>query len=131
MGMSNPKAAEFLEQLLAAQKMIKSQSVQQTVSSQVKSSGEVHAVSENTVQLPKHISSEQFGSINVQFTHTRNLGNYESAKISIGVSVPIGPEVPDWYAEEFNKKYQFISKTIEAAMEKEMVAINEYLAKRG
>jgi hypothetical protein len=128
--MSNPKATEFLEQLLAAQN-VKAQSVQQTISSQVKSSGEVETVSEKTVEMPRHISAEQFGTLSVQFTHTRNLGNYESAKVSIGVSVPIGPEVPDWYAQEFNKKYEFVSKTIEAAMEKEMVAINEYLDKRG
>ena len=40
----------------------------------------------------------------MDYSTTINLGNYESAKVSIGMSIPVGKEVPNMSFEQFSPK---------------------------
>lgn len=123
---------ELLKNLLAKSKNIKSEPVVASVSTEYKEpSQEKHVVTEKSEELARQVLAEPFGSLYVNFSHTIPMAPYESVKISVGLSIPIGLEVPEWYAEEVSGKYKMATQKIEEMMEKELKSIDEFKKKRG
>lgn len=66
----------------------------------------------------------------MDYSTTINLGNYESAKVSIGMSIPVGKEVPKKYLKKVEKAHEFARSFIEERVSKEVNEIQEYLKKK-
>jgi|SRR6185312_1372798 len=64
----------------------------------------------------------------VDYSHTIPMRPYESAKISIGLSIPIGVEIPKDLEERIAETYKYASAFIDVRMEEEIRGINEYVA---
>jgi len=124
---------ELLKSLLSKGKNLKSEPVVANVSSQYKEANqESHTVvSEKSEEIARPVMSDAFGSLYVNFSHTIPMAAYESVKISVGLSIPIGLEVPEWYADEVFNKYKMATQKIEEMMEQEMKAIDDFKKKRG
>jgi hypothetical protein len=54
---------------------------------------------------------------------------YESAKVSVGLSIPIGIELPEWYVKDIHAAHEFATKFIEEKIGKEVESINKFLKK--
>jgi hypothetical protein len=64
----------------------------------------------------------------VDYSHTIPMRPYESAKISVGLSIPIGKQVDESMKAKIDEVYQYASKYIEDKMGKEVAEIQKYLA---
>ena len=64
----------------------------------------------------------------VDYSHTIPMRPYESAKISVGLSIPIGKQVDAEMKAKIDETYQYASKYIEEKMGKEVAEIQKYLA---
>lgn len=64
----------------------------------------------------------------VDYSHTIPMRAYESAKISVGLSIPIGKQIDDSMKSKIDDVYQYASKYIEDKMSKEVSEIQKYLA---
>lgn len=64
----------------------------------------------------------------VDYSHTIPMRAYESAKISVGLSIPIGKQIDDSMKSKIDEVYQYASKYIEDKMGKEVAEIQKYLA---
>lgn len=62
----------------------------------------------------------------MDYSHTVNLGNYESAKISIGVSGPVGTELPKDLEEKIAQTYGRLSKILEDRMTVEVNGVRQF-----
>jgi len=62
----------------------------------------------------------------MDYSYTKNLGNYESAKISIGVSVPVGVEVTGEDIAKIEKAKGTGMKLLEKFMGEEIVALDNW-----
>ena len=54
--------------------------------------------------------------VNVLYSITKNMGNYESCKISVGLTLPC-------YVEEIDDAYSFVSDWVEEKISKELESI--------
>jgi len=63
----------------------------------------------------------------MDYSHTVNLGKYESAKVSVGVSVPVGKEIPKSIMDNINKTHDQITEYIEARIGKEISELKQYV----
>lgn len=93
-----------------------------------------HKVSgeETLVRDEKQIINEQFFSkeppkIWMDYGITKNLGNYESLKFNVGVSVPVGKPIPEELTEEIKKAYDYASTIIGKVVEAELSKTVELL----
>jgi len=64
----------------------------------------------------------------VDYSHTIPMRPYESAKISVGLSIPIGKQIDESIRTKIDEVYQYASKYIEDKMGKEVAEIQKYLA---
>ena len=64
----------------------------------------------------------------VDYSHTIPMRAYESAKISVGLSIPIGKQIDASMKAKIDEVYQYASKYIEDKMGKEVAEIQKYLA---
>lgn len=64
----------------------------------------------------------------VDYSHTIPMRPYESAKISVGLSIPIGKQVDADMKAKIDETYQYASKYIEEKMGKEVAEIQKYVA---
>lgn len=65
--------------------------------------------------------------LNIDYSHTIPMRPYESAKVSVGLSIPIGKEVSSDIKAQIDAAYVFASKYIEEKIAGEIKGIQEYI----
>lgn len=91
----------------------------------------VSKIKEEKVEIDRKYFGENPVRVWVDYSHTIPMRPYESAKVSVGLSIPVGVDLPDWYVKEIHNAHSFAIKFIEEKIEKEVKAINDFLVKQG
>lgn len=63
------------------------------------------------------------GVVRIEKSFTKNLENYESAKITIGVSLPVSPSAAD--LKDVQKTIEILNEIVDAEMENQIGQIEE------
>jgi hypothetical protein len=63
----------------------------------------------------------------VDYSHTIPMRPYESAKVSVGLSIPVGIEISADLEAKIKSTYDYASKFIGARMEEEIIEIKKYV----
>jgi len=66
----------------------------------------------------------------MDYSVTKNLGNYESLKFNVGISVPVGQKLPEELTAQIMETYGYASDKIGVVIEKELAATLELLKKK-
>ena len=67
----------------------------------------------------------------IEYGVTKNLGNFESAKISIGLSIPVGAEKDPSFASAVLETKSRASAMLESLVGKELDALSKIISQRG
>lgn len=92
-----------------------------------KKDGKTAKVKDRTVRGKKRFFKEHPVRVWRDYSHTVNLGNYESAKIGVGVSIPVGQEIDDELTAEIVKADEYASKFISERITKEIQELQQFL----
>lgn len=66
----------------------------------------------------------------MDYSVTKNLGNYESLKFNVGISVPVGQKLPEELTSQIMETYEYASDKIGVVIEKELAATIDLLKKK-
>lgn len=126
--MSNISKKELVEYLMARKKKITDASVTTAVTVKAEGKEEV-SVKKETANL-QVIADEEPTKLWLEYGLTKNLGNYESAKISIGISIPVGAEkIPD-FSERVTETKNRAASLLESLVGNELESLEKIIAQR-
>jgi len=128
---AEPKAAAAPspEAIAALPKEVIAAPVKQTTKIEVKASGEKEytSVKDETKELETKFFLANPVRIFTDYARTINMGNYESAKISVGLSIPIGPEISDDMKALILDRHKWATELIGTIVTEEEKGIRAYL----
>lgn len=119
---SNEVVGEIKQEVIASQ-------VKETINVQYKSPDDnEHKEIKREVNFIEHKFFEEHPLyLTVDYSHTIPMRPYESAKISVGLSIPIGKEIPESMKGKIDSVYQYASKYLEGKIAEEVKGIQKYL----
>lgn len=95
---------------------MKAERTEEVVTRTVSRAGKVEKEDSESSQISVHKFVTEPARVSVEYSLTINLGNYESARVCIGVQVPC-------YKEEINDAYAFAQSWVEGRVGEEKAAI--------
>jgi hypothetical protein len=126
--MDNQKKELLMALLNRHEPKVISSPVTATINSEYKDdSGKTTKLTEEKVELERKYFGENPVRLWVDYSHTIPMRPYESAKVSVGLSIPIGIELPESYIKDIHAAHEFATKFIEEKIQKEVASINDFL----
>jgi hypothetical protein len=93
-------------------------------------SGEEEIVKEKEDVIKEEFFKEKPVTVWVDYAHTINLGNYCSAKVSNGLSSPVGKKFEEKDVKLIMEKFGEISKILEKNMAEDLAEVVKYVSEK-
>lgn len=108
---------------------LKAVDIKETIETSVKTrmDSEHLEVKKEVNNLRTKVFTEDPVRLFVDYSRTVNMGNYESAKISVGLSIPLGREIDNATKAEIDAAYKYASEYIENKMAIEVKGVQDYV----
>ena len=97
------------------------------IQAQVKSKGEETVIRDEKVVVEENFFEKNPPRVWMDYSVTKNLGNYESLKFNVGISVPVGQPVSEEVTKAIEETYKYASTKIGQVIEKELADTVEML----
>lgn len=122
---------EILDMLESDVKEVSVEKTEVRIQATHKAGGEETVIRDEKQVIKEDLFANDPPKVWMDYSITKNLGNYESLKFNVGISVPVGKPIPPELAGEIRKTYDYASEMIGQVIEKELAATMEMLRTRG